>query len=244
MTFSSRLAATLCSGLLVAGFVTGAPEEPKPPTDAATEDENKLGPVSPQVTKALLNLVNQGKEAALYRTPGLIRPYVEKIMAHRAAGKTFTSLEELQKVAAIPTLDLGLAVASFEEAMPTPPQTVVTRGKGKSAGAGAPAQGVDGTPAPLDGEEPIADANAGASGQGPIGSVRPGFYGKLPGYEQLDSIDPVKKHEFLETINREMCSCGCKTETLAFCLVNDPGCPIVKARVKKIYDDIVSKPPR
>jgi hypothetical protein len=35
-----------------------------------------------------------------------------------------------------------------------------------------------------------------------------------------------------------MCTCGCKTDTLAKCLVNDPKCPIVKGLVQTVYDEI------
>ena len=258
MTLNARLAALFCSGLLVAGLAAAGAQESKPdpksePASPAPEsqesEEEQLGQVSPHATRAMLNLANTGKPEALYVTPGMMRPYVEKIMAHRAAGKTFTTLEELQKVTGIPTLDLRLALGSFEPqpgdqtTAPAAP-TVVTRGKGKAAGKRVQTEGDPGEPAsPEQAQAPAADPNADKT-EGPIGDVRPGYFGKLPGYENLDSIDPLKKREFLETINREMCSCGCQTETLAFCLVNDPGCPVVKARVKKIYDDIVSKPPR
>jgi hypothetical protein len=76
-----------------------------------------------------------------------------------------------------------------------------------------------------------------------VGNVRPGFYAKLPGYENLDQLDPIKKKEFLEMVNHEMCTCGCSGETLAFCLVNDPACPVVKARVRKVYEDVTGHPP-
>src|SRR5262245_28454918 len=107
MAFSARLAALLCSGFLLAGLAAAATQESKPdsksqPASPATESESEqLGPVSSQTTRAMLNLANHGKPEALYMTPGMMRPYVEKIMAHRAAGKAFTTLEELQKVAGI-----------------------------------------------------------------------------------------------------------------------------------------------
>jgi hypothetical protein len=91
--------------------------------------------------------------------------------------------------------------------------------------------------------EPAPPSPPSAQGSGPVGNVRPGYYAKLPGYDNLDKIDPIKRKEFLELVNREMCACGCQGETLAFCLVNDPACPVVKARVRKIYEDVTGQPP-
>ena len=91
----------------------------------------------------------------------------------------------------------------------------------------------------------VSDPQAGATADDEpiISEVRAGFYGKLPGYEDLDKLDPLLKKEFLTRVNYEKCLCGCENETLGFCLVNDPGCPVVKARVRKIYDEVLSKSP-
>ena len=68
--------------------------------------------------------------------------------------------------------------------------------------------------------------------------MRVDFYSALPGFPDLDKLDPLVRKEFLEAVNREKCACGCQNETVAWCLVNDKSCPVVKSRAKKIYDEI------
>ncbi|HXI01874.1 MAG TPA: hypothetical protein VNI57_01745, partial [Candidatus Saccharimonadales bacterium] len=70
--------------------------------------------------------------------------------------------------------------------------------------------------------------------------VQGNYYSILPGYD-LSNLPEEQRKAFLDTINTQMCTCGCKGETLGYCLVNDPGCVVVKARVRKIYKDITGK---
>ena len=209
--------------------VTGA----APPSEADT-------PTLSNAPKVFLKAINTLSQERLASTKGLKPEVVAKIMQRRGAGRPFTTMADFTEASGITPIDLKAAMTALGEApkdsdllalrrpVPDPP---AGPGKGLSAKGKAPASKTPGGP---DGQ-----AN---SNEGPIGEVRPGYYGVLPGYD-LDKMDPVLKKEFLETVNRDMCSCGCSGETLAFCLVNDPGCPVVKARVKKIHDDIMAKAP-
>jgi hypothetical protein len=187
----------------------------------------------PEVSPAaagLLRLVNSGTEQMLRSAPGLPAEVVARIMTYRASGAKFKNLVQLEGVTKMTEKNMEDALRPFQdvedakatEALRKPVPEPRAPGKTGAAAAGTQKDG--------------------STGKGPISAVRLGFYGKLPGYEDLDKIDPIKRTEFLETVNREMCTCGCQGETLAFCLVNDPLCPVVKAQVKKIYDDIMKKP--
>jgi hypothetical protein len=182
-------------------------------------------------------MLNTAPESKLRTAEGMTPEVLAKLMAHRASGGKLANLVEFEKQTGAKPTDLELLLKPFLEearakeleaqrkAVPDPPNRAKAGRSAKKTDGAAPD-----SPAP--------------AGVGPIGGVRPGFYSKLPGYDDLDKIDALKKTEFLETVNREMCSCGCKGETVAFCLVNDPGCPVVKSRAKKIYDDIMTKGPR
>jgi len=189
----------------------------------------------PEAVIALLQVVNTAPEGSLRRT-AIPREAVDRIVAHRTAGKKkFESLDELMKVSGMTADQVRTVLEAYlATARDNPPATPATadddpRASKMKQNAGA---GVEAPDAPAGDQSPQA---------GPIISVRPGWYGLLPGYEHVLKGDPIVKEEFLETVNREICPCGCQNETLAFCLVNDPGCPVVKPRVKKIYDDIVKR---
>lgn len=193
----------------------------------------KLQPEVSDAAREFLGTMNSAQEKVLQSNPGLSAEVVAKIMAHRAAGKQFSNLLEFKRTTGISLSDLELAM----KPLVAKEQEREIETSRKPVPEPSRAGGREGT------DEPAEDAPQGAA-DGPIGSIRPGYYGRLPGYDDLDKLEPTAKKAFLEAVNREMCSCGCVSETLAFCLVNDPGCPVVKARVKKMYDDTVSKPPR
>ncbi|HEY3175376.1 MAG TPA: helix-hairpin-helix domain-containing protein [Candidatus Polarisedimenticolia bacterium] len=212
-------------------------------TWSASPEQGEELEVSPAAA-GLIKLINTGSEQTLRKAPGLSAEVVARILAHRAKGGKFKNVDDLQMITKITREDLEKALQPYQDALdakafeaqrkPVPEPAAAGKSGGKRpGGARAPAEA---------GNAGAEGSNQNGSGEGPIALVRPGFYGKLPGYENLDKIDPILKTEFLETVNREMCSCGCKNETVAFCLVNDPGCPVVKARARKIYDDIVNKP--
>ena len=206
----------------------------------APEDQEEVTPA----VAAMLKQLNTAPETTLKGQMKLPEGMVAKLMAHRATGAKFTSTAQVMSVTKISVVELERILQPFEDAeterafegrrKPVPEPAPPTKASGKLQ-SGQTAGGQE-TRTPEVGGAPV------ATGTGPITLVRPGFYGKLPGYEDLDKIDPLKKTEFLETINREFCTCGCKNETVAFCLVNDPACPVVKSRARKIYDDIVNKP--
>jgi hypothetical protein len=63
------------------------------------------------------------------------------------------------------------------------------------------------------------------------------YFTELPGID-IAGLTRGQKEKFLQRVNSEICSCGCKNDTLARCYVNDPRCPLVKPVVQKIYEDI------
>ena len=63
------------------------------------------------------------------------------------------------------------------------------------------------------------------------------FFTDLPGFD-LASLDKPRREKFLHRVNSELCSCGCKNDTLAHCLVNDLKCPTVKGLVQTVYDEV------
>ncbi len=208
---------------------------------ASTEDDLEV-PEPDSPIAMLLKTVSTAPEKTLSTAPGLSPQVVAKIMAHRAAGGSFKTIDEFRKVTGISSQEFLAALEAYGEQakavesqrapVPDPPAApskaaapVDRRGKAPAAKPAIPA----GPPA------------SSKVTEGPIGDVRP-FYAMLPGYDDLDKIDPALRKQFLEMVNREMCACGCTGETVAFCLVNDPGCPVVKARVRKIYEEIVGKP--
>jgi hypothetical protein len=81
---------------------------------------------------------------------------------------------------------------------------------------------VEGVPAPTNTAPIVAVAN---------------YFTELPGFD-VAGLKPRQREKFLQQVNSEMCTCGCKNDTLARCLINDPRCPIVKGMVQKVYDEV------
>jgi hypothetical protein len=235
-----------------------------PPSDPATATPS--APPAAEVNApavALLKLLNTGTEQKLHAHPGLGAGIVKMVMDYRASGKTFASIVEFRKLSKISQQDFEAALAPFQEqealrqfeatrkpVPPAPGTAGAEPGAGRMATRGAPGATAPGAGAPPAGGKPETTAQPQAStgvpiaqdGTGPIGAVRVDFYSALPGFPDLDKLDPLVRKEFLEAVNREKCACGCQNETVAWCLVNDKSCPVVKSRAKKIYDDIVNKP--
>lgn len=65
------------------------------------------------------------------------------------------------------------------------------------------------------------------------------YFTELPGID-LASLQPRQKEKLLQRVNSELCTCGCRNDTLARCYVNDPRCPVVKGMVQRVYDDVRS----
>jgi hypothetical protein len=178
-----------------------------------------------------MQFLNRSPEATLRKHKGLTTEVVDAIMANRAAGKSFAGPAEFRKITKISSANFEAAFKPFFEADLRKTTLAATR---------KPIQPVT-SPDPKAAAPGAAGAPPHPSGEGPIGGVRAGFYGQLEGYSNWDGVDPAVKKEFFETINRERCTCGCTNETLAWCYVNDPSCPVVRPRVKKIYDDLMKR---
>lgn len=116
------------------------------------------------------------------------------------------------------------ATPASAEASPAPaPET-----KGESPDADEPslqpqaaAGAVQGVPAPTNTAPIIAVAN---------------YFTDLPGID-VASLKPRQKERFLQRVNSEMCTCGCKNDTLAHCYVNDQRCPVVKGIVQRVFEE-------
>ncbi len=62
------------------------------------------------------------------------------------------------------------------------------------------------------------------------------YFTELPGID-VASLRSSQKEKFLQRVNSELCTCGCRNDTLARCYVNDPRCPVVKGMVQKVYEE-------
>ncbi len=65
------------------------------------------------------------------------------------------------------------------------------------------------------------------------------YFTELQGID-IAALKRGQKEKFLQRVNSEICSCGCKNDTLARCYVNDPRCPLVKSLVQKVYEEVKS----
>jgi hypothetical protein len=63
------------------------------------------------------------------------------------------------------------------------------------------------------------------------------YFAEVPGFD-LQPLGEHGREKFLHRINSELCTCGCKNETIAWCLVNDPKCPTVKGLAQTVYDEV------
>ncbi|MFQ5877073.1 MAG: hypothetical protein ACE5JH_05210 [Acidobacteriota bacterium] len=77
-----------------------------------------------------------------------------------------------------------------------------------------------------------------ATNTAPIVAVA-NYYADLPGFD-LSKLSRRQREKFLQRVNSEMCTCGCKNDTLARCHVNDPNCPAVKGLIQQVYDEVRS----
>lgn len=198
-------------------------------------------------TERFLKTVSVVPEAQLRQMPGMTPEIAGKVMASRKANGPFKSLDQFKSAAGLTDEQLQKITDPYmhpkAESDPPPGQNPMdpklpppaapagkTGGKKVFGGAGK--------------QEPAAPQQESPKKEPPKIDleVKSDYYSILPGYD-LSKLDDTKKKVFLDTINHEQCSCGCTGETLAWCLVNDPGCPVVKARVKKVYTDTFGQPP-
>ena len=66
------------------------------------------------------------------------------------------------------------------------------------------------------------------------------FFVKFDGVD-LSVLPTDLQAELLGEMNREECPCGCVGDTIARCYVNDPGCPVARARLRAVYKEMVEK---
>src|SRR5258706_15189353 len=199
-----------------------------------------------QSDRLVKTMVSVGREAQLLdRYPGMTPDVEARIVAYRKAGKSFTTIAEFRQASGISDENfdklakqfplLRQAARSPEERAEQGPGAASVKPQagpgGRRASTGIAGKAQPAPPAKAAAETPKLDLD-----------VRASYYSVLPGYD-LAKVDPDKKKRFLDTINSETCNCGCSGETRGYCIVNDPGCPVVKSRVRKIYGDIVGAAP-
>ena len=117
--------------------------------------------------------------------------------------------------------DAASAPAAQDRANPAPPASNAAAEPEHYDPASA-AGAVKGIPAPTNSGSIEAVAN---------------YFADLPGFD-LAALGEPGREKFLHRVNSEMCTCGCKNETIAWCVVNDPKCPTVKGLAQAIYDEV------
>lgn len=70
-------------------------------------------------------------------------------------------------------------------------------------------------------------------------TVRENYFMELPGID-LSTLTPKQKQRYLDRVNKEICTCGCPTDTIARCLVNDPKCGTVRGLAEKVLSEVKS----
>jgi len=197
-------------------------------------------------TAVLLGAMNRADEKSIEKLPGMTPGAASKVVAFRQGGKTFTSIDQVREVSGLDAAAFAKTMAfygrydfSLEDAdaaggaEKVKPPTAGNRSRRASIGE------------PRKPDAPPAAGQTAPPAEGGLKldlDVRSSYYSVLPGFD-LEKVDQERKKVFLDTINKELCSCGCSGETLGYCLVNDPGCPVVKARVTKIYKDVFGSAP-
>lgn len=207
-------------------------------------DSKALTPVQQQ---RMIRVLSRTPESVLGRLPGMTPEGKAKILAWREKNYEFESLAQIKEVAALPEANWEILKNAFSKELIEEPVDVSEE---ERTGPVTAPRKIGAGPAPA--EAASRKSSLGAAKTPPAStpeapqqlnlSVRGGFYSDLPGYD-LSGLTDAQRMAFLEAVNRETCSCGCEDETLGYCLVNDPGCPVVKARVRKIYKDLIGADP-
>ena len=139
------------------------------------------------------------------------------------AGETASS--EAQATQAAPAASPeAQAQSAGQAASATPEPTPVAGDEAPELRPENAAGAVRGVPAPTNTVPIVAVAN---------------YFTELPGID-VAGLKHGQREKFLQRVNSETCSCGCKNDTLARCYVNDPRCPLVKSLVHKVYDEVKS----
>lgn len=134
---------------------------------------------------------------------------------------------------------VGSALACAGKA-PEPPATASdTPATSPSANAANDTASATGEPAPTYNPADAAGAVKGVpapTNTAPIEAVA-NYFVELPGFD-VQGLPQAQREKLLQRVNSEICTCGCKDDTLAKCLVNDPKCPTVKGLVQVVYDEV------
>lgn len=64
-----------------------------------------------------------------------------------------------------------------------------------------------------------------------------GRFENLPGFP-LTGLNASQRQKFLDRVNSENCTCGCKGDTVARCVVQDPACTIAPAMATRILAEV------
>ena len=119
---------------------------------------------------------------------------------------------------AVPAGDASATPPGQDHANPAPPAAAEPEQYDPASASGA----IKGVPAPTNTATIEAVAN---------------YFAEVPGFD-LAPLGERGREKFLHRVNSELCTCGCKNETIAWCLVNDPKCPMVKGLAQAVYDEV------
>jgi len=119
---------------------------------------------------------------------------------------------------AAPAADASATPPGQDHANPAPPAAAEPEHYDPASASGA----IKGVPAPTNTATIEAVAN---------------YFAEVPGFD-LAPLGERGREKFLHRVNSELCTCGCKNETIAWCLVNDPKCPMVKGLAQAVYDEV------
>lgn len=141
---------------------------------------------------------------------------------------------------------LGCGGGARTETAPKPAETSETPAPPEPANPAPDAGKQAAAPAKADDSQTYDPATAAGAVRGVPAPTNSGnieavanFFADMPGFD-LNALGKHGREKFLHRVNSEMCTCGCKNDTLAFCYINDPKCPVVKGMVQAVYDEVKS----
>lgn len=201
-------------------------------------------------TLRLLDSMSTLAPAALESHSGMTPEAASRILAFREESGRFSTVEELRRVAGLTEEQYRKIAAPYGRRIGLNPELDLRVDRERESEDDAAAAEREKSGAAAERRKRLggrAKEKGGAAARRPrrggLGlTIRPHYYSILPGYD-LSILTEGQRKAFLERINQEKCTCGRGNETLGYCYVNDPACPFVKPRVRKIYEDIVGKPP-
>ena len=73
-------------------------------------------------------------------------------------------------------------------------------------------------------------------------AVDSNFFTEFPGFE-LGDLDAPQRDKLVKQANSVYCTCGCRGDTVARCVVLDPSCQVARKMLQRMLDDIAPADP-